>query len=752
MAKRLTTSAAWILGPGLPYAFISAALAAYALAHYWVCDDAFISFRYARHFAAGDGLVYNLGERVEGYTNFAWVVELGLLHRLTGVELPHLATTLSALCTVGTLAVTVLFARSTPLRSQRSVVVLVAFGWLALQRSSALWATSGLETRQLTFLVVLGAWLVWSARGRSSRLAYASLVFGLASLTRPEGPLLWGGALAWYVTRHFPCARSMPRGRGLAPIKTADRWRPLLALGLPCGALVAGHFLWRHAYYGDWLPNTYYAKHLQAWPDAGVNYFVTVALEAGLYVVLPIALVGMLARRSRERQSDGLYGLFLWLVVPHALYVVRIGGDHFVFRPLDFYFPLIAVALGEGIGAVALSAHLAARRRGLRRPRNLGRAGAFCVAAPVLVYSTVIQLAEYTLHYEAPFEKDHVNSTLTPQSFPLVSLLPGGTELANTYNAAMRSLLKHAIAVRWREHERFSISQREKYGRYSDPHRRSLPPGIVMAYPYAGILPFQFPEVTFVDTLGLTDRTVARHRIEKPNRDRVMAHDRFPPPGYLEQRGVNVEILPAATSLPDALRAGPYAVQLAPHLWMPFKSAKFETIEKLFAGFDLYERPTFHAGRPAPFLHAGRRLTHERDLGTFDRDTSGWTLEGAFQRQTQSVKGQATVSGQIGSGRISSYRRGKRDEGSGTARSPSFTIETGDALAFFVAGGSRGVGVDLLIDGKPVRTWHGDDSERFRLIVEPLDAFTGRTARLSAYDRTDGAWGHLMLDQVMLLR
>ena len=36
----------------------------------WVCDDAFISYRYAEHLASGMGLVYNTGEAVEGYTNF----------------------------------------------------------------------------------------------------------------------------------------------------------------------------------------------------------------------------------------------------------------------------------------------------------------------------------------------------------------------------------------------------------------------------------------------------------------------------------------------------------------------------------------------------------------------------------------------------------------------------------------------------------------------------------------------------------
>src|SRR5436189_992982 len=46
--------------------------------HYagWMDDDAFISFRYAQNLAEGNGLVFNPGERVEGYTNFLWVLLL----------------------------------------------------------------------------------------------------------------------------------------------------------------------------------------------------------------------------------------------------------------------------------------------------------------------------------------------------------------------------------------------------------------------------------------------------------------------------------------------------------------------------------------------------------------------------------------------------------------------------------------------------------------------------------------------------
>ena len=65
------------MNPRLLVGLLLAVLAAHML-HYGICtqDDAFISFRYAANLIGGDGLVYNAGEPVEGYTNFLWTVLL----------------------------------------------------------------------------------------------------------------------------------------------------------------------------------------------------------------------------------------------------------------------------------------------------------------------------------------------------------------------------------------------------------------------------------------------------------------------------------------------------------------------------------------------------------------------------------------------------------------------------------------------------------------------------------------------------
>ena len=64
-----------VLSVSLPLLLLAALLFGYNVhRYYFLSDDSFISFRYARHLAEGHGLVWNSGERIEGYTNFLWVL------------------------------------------------------------------------------------------------------------------------------------------------------------------------------------------------------------------------------------------------------------------------------------------------------------------------------------------------------------------------------------------------------------------------------------------------------------------------------------------------------------------------------------------------------------------------------------------------------------------------------------------------------------------------------------------------------
>ncbi|KAB2966015.1 MAG: hypothetical protein F9K18_06090, partial [Thermoanaerobaculia bacterium] len=80
-------------------------VAAYSWVWYrnaWLTDDAFITFRTIEQFLAGNGLRFNVHERVQSFTHPLWLALL-LLPRALGVALPAAAFALSWGAAVGAL-------------------------------------------------------------------------------------------------------------------------------------------------------------------------------------------------------------------------------------------------------------------------------------------------------------------------------------------------------------------------------------------------------------------------------------------------------------------------------------------------------------------------------------------------------------------------------------------------------------------------------------------------------------------------
>ena len=306
---------------GRPLVFLGLALAAILLAvhvraYFFLTDDAFISFRYARNLSHGHGLVFNPGgERVEGYTNLLWVLILAAFNAL-GLAPEKVATVLSLAATAALFALVVRFVWTRAPRGQPWVALLPAL-FLASTRSFAVWASSGLETRLFELLLVAGLFRLVAEvealdESRPPRFALSPWLFGLAALTRPDGALIGGCALAasggyrWWKTRQIPVG--------------------YLATWWPLGAIVGANLAFRLAYYGEWLPNTYYAKVGGQFSWArGMRYLAAFALEYGALLWLP-GLVAALWWHAR-RKTMFLPILFASAVIPHALYVVAIGGD-----------------------------------------------------------------------------------------------------------------------------------------------------------------------------------------------------------------------------------------------------------------------------------------------------------------------------------------------------------------------------------------------------------------------------------------
>lgn len=132
------------------------------------------------------------------------------------------------------------------------------------------------------------------------------------------------------------------------------------------------------------------------------------------------------------------------------------------------------------------------------------------------------------------------------------------------------------------------------------------------------------------------------------------------------------------------------------------------------------------------------------------RDYGAWQTTGeAFGvgPAQGTLPNQMAVSGYLGRGLADSYLRG--DGTTGTLTSPEFVIER-DYLAFLIGGGyAPGVTcVNLLVDGKAVRSATGRNSERLEWAAWDVRDLAGRRARVEIVDRATGGWGHINVDQI----
>lgn len=316
---------------------------------WWMCDDAFITFRYADNLVRGLGLVFNAGERVEGYTNLLWTLWTALGLRL-GAAAETWAGVWGIACFAATLALLAhrgwaiagSGARSgghsgaTGRRVAWPLPAAAALG--AVHHEWAVFATSGLETAAFTLLAFAGYLLVCppNAGARHDggdagalpgvrRLALAGAVLALASLTRPDGVLFAVVCGAWLLAAR-------------------DR-RGALALSAGFAVLWLPVTIGRVLYYGDLFPNTYYAKSATlAWWSQGAYY---AWIYAERYWPLVLALPCAVWVRPRRPVV-----LELALAAVYTIYVMRVGGDFMFGRLLIPVTPFLLVALDRGLVAL----------------------------------------------------------------------------------------------------------------------------------------------------------------------------------------------------------------------------------------------------------------------------------------------------------------------------------------------------------------------------------------------------------------
>jgi len=304
---------------------------------WFVLDDAFITFRYARNLAELGRLTWNPGhDPVEGYTSFLWVMLHAGAIRL-GLEPVAFAKGVSLAASLGTIALLVAATKNLPTSARVALVSAVS-----ASPALAVLAAQGMETA-LTGTLLLGSAILagraFARRDERSLLAWGASAF-VAGLSRPDTLAFSAGALLALVL-------GSRRGGSLGRIALC---------GLPFVLLGAAYLAWRIHHFGHWMPSPFHLK--QGAPSVGyLGSFV-------LRVLLPYPLLAfaLAAPRPAQRRDEGLPALLGTLFFLAYLTTVRpIQGElwRYAFPILGPSLFVVAVRLRGGIRAAPAWARLA---------------------------------------------------------------------------------------------------------------------------------------------------------------------------------------------------------------------------------------------------------------------------------------------------------------------------------------------------------------------------------------------------------
>ena len=307
----------------------------------WIADDGLIVLRTVRNLLAGDGPVFNAGERVESNTSTAWTYLVYLGSIVAGpLRLEYVALALAmVLSAAGVVMVMLGAARlwapalragAAGNRHRRRALLLPAgvLVYIAVPPARD-FATSGLENGLVTAWLGGLWWMMvrWGQQSRDSTpvfLAALSFIAGLSVLVRPELALIGGLALVMLLIAESGWLR-----RGL--------------IVLAGGLLPVGYQIFRMGYYGLLVPQTAIAKDASG--SKWAQGFVYLTNFTGPYVlwipaVLLIALAAVLrtvdplrasdqteSLADRVRSSRAVVVFMLLSGLVQGLYWIRQGGD-----------------------------------------------------------------------------------------------------------------------------------------------------------------------------------------------------------------------------------------------------------------------------------------------------------------------------------------------------------------------------------------------------------------------------------------
>lgn len=313
----------------LPYLFVCIFLLQAVIFIDYTVDDAFITFRYSRNLISGLGPVFTAGERVEGITNFMWMLLMAGPIK-AGVD-PVQASKVLGLASSALLILAlwkILEKEGVGLAARTLSTML-----LALDGSLVLWSVGGLETSFFTLLCFVGSALAIANRPGQRLYVISGLLLGVGFLTRPEAAIFIALVFVFLL---------------LEPNKTEAEKKGLRRWALTVFIIAVTFLTWRLIYYGDIFPNTFYAKTGRGLTQTlgGARYIYRYFMLYGGMLTIPLALLPLALGKAKR-----LYSFSLIIVFSFFGYVLLVSGADWMmlFRFLLPALPFLYLTVGFGV-------------------------------------------------------------------------------------------------------------------------------------------------------------------------------------------------------------------------------------------------------------------------------------------------------------------------------------------------------------------------------------------------------------------
>ncbi len=271
----------------------------------------------------GKGLVYNEGEYIEGYTNFLWTVVTAPFTQVKSIDVALFSSSLGLIFSIINILFITLISRSfnENISNYLKFLILLPPLFMALDDSVAFWAIGGMEFPIYTLFILGITYNYYKINNSNKHLIYLILSLMLCTLTRPEGNMI-----AVITIAHMFLFR-----------KSINNFKKVfLTIIISYAVFCILYYGFKYLFYGQLIPNTFYAKGVT---DFKMNLvlgtkYLALCTGARFYIFLFILFIPFKTAIKDFKLSFMIAFVFIYIT-----YIIVVGGDWMIAN--RFFVPIL---------------------------------------------------------------------------------------------------------------------------------------------------------------------------------------------------------------------------------------------------------------------------------------------------------------------------------------------------------------------------------------------------------------------------